>query len=120
MARYRGDEAERAWAERIREQAESGVAVAQFCRRAGCSEASFYYWKRKLGTRALATSGAKPAAANFLAITVADSTADSIVIEIELPNQALVRIPTRAGEALLRASIEAAGQLRLGREDASC
>jgi hypothetical protein len=57
---------------------------------------------------------------NFLAVTLADQAVDSCAIEIELPNRALVRIPSRAGKELLRTSIEAAGRLALGREEASC
>ena len=30
-------------------QAEEGTAVAEVCRKAGISEASFYYWRKKYG-----------------------------------------------------------------------
>lgn len=30
-------------------QAETGVAVAEVCRKLGISEVTFYYWKRKFG-----------------------------------------------------------------------
>jgi len=37
------------WERVIQEQAGSGVAVAEFCRREDVGMSSFYHWKRRLG-----------------------------------------------------------------------
>ena len=36
------------WREVVRKQRASGLSVAAFCRRSRISQASFYYWRRKL------------------------------------------------------------------------
>ena len=37
------------WREIVRRQAGSGLSVAAFCRRSRIPQASFYFWRRKLG-----------------------------------------------------------------------
>ena len=36
------------WGERIAEQERSGVSVKQFCAEQGCTEQSFYRWRKRL------------------------------------------------------------------------
>ena len=36
------------WAQVVRERAESGLSIKAYCKRAGCHEAVYYYWQRKL------------------------------------------------------------------------
>ena len=36
------------WCQRIERQRESGLSIAEFCRRGDVSQASFHVWKRKL------------------------------------------------------------------------
>src|SRR4030042_1467180 len=42
---------ERHWQEVIRAQGRSGQSVREFCRQAGVTEASFYWWRRELARR---------------------------------------------------------------------
>ena len=41
-----------AWRARIARQASSGCTVAEYCRREGISQATYYQWKRRLQTNA--------------------------------------------------------------------
>jgi len=41
-----------AWRARMSQQASSGWTVAEYCRREGISQASYYQWKRRLQTNA--------------------------------------------------------------------
>ncbi|MGH8228864.1 MAG: IS66 family insertion sequence element accessory protein TnpA [Steroidobacteraceae bacterium] len=47
------------WRERVEQQAASGLAVGEFCRREGLSVWSFYHWRLRLRAE---NEGAKPAA----------------------------------------------------------
>jgi len=48
MVRKSHDASRKLWQQRIDRQRQSGLTVAQFCKRAGVSQAGYYYWKRKL------------------------------------------------------------------------
>lgn len=82
------------WRGLLRRQAESGLSVAEFCRRRDVSEASFYQWRKRLRTvplpAELGTGQSSPGP--FLPLSVVGAAG----IEIELPCGAMVRIP--AGE----------------------
>lgn len=39
---------EKKWRERIREQQQSKLSVSAFCRQQGCSDQSFYNWRKRL------------------------------------------------------------------------
>ena len=38
------------WKERLEQFSQSGQSVQQYCESAGCTQATFYYWKRKIAT----------------------------------------------------------------------
>ena len=48
MARKVNQERRELWRQRIERQGDSGLTVAEFCRREGVPQGSFYSWKRKL------------------------------------------------------------------------
>jgi transposase-like protein len=50
------------WRERMERQRESGLSIAEFCRREGVSAVTFYTWKRKLQDEALVRSAAAESA----------------------------------------------------------
>lgn len=49
---------QRYWGDVLRRQAASGLSVAEFCRREGLSQPSFYAWRRTIAQRS--HTGAKP------------------------------------------------------------
>jgi hypothetical protein len=95
---------------------ESRLTVAEFCRREGVSTASFYLWRRRLSPpdRASSPRGVRPSSPLFAPLSVVAAS-----IEIELPNGAVVRVPSTSGEAALSAAIRAAGGLAAA-EGESC
>jgi hypothetical protein len=38
------------WSERFKQFSQGSQSVQKYCEAAGCTPASFYYWKRKVGT----------------------------------------------------------------------
>ena len=67
------------WRVLVRRQEQSGLSVAEFCRREQTTENSFYRWRRVLADQAEAT---------FLPLTVVESRR----VGIELPCGATVKI----------------------------
>jgi len=51
------------WRQRVKRQRESGLSIAEFCRREKVSAHSFYGWKRKLRQPGSAHGTSRPAAA---------------------------------------------------------
>ncbi len=67
---------ERLWREVLRRQAQSGLSVAEFCRREGMSQPSFYAWRRTISRRdrqGARHSSRRPPAIGFLPLRVAGS-----------------------------------------------
>ena len=115
MGRKRVSGAESVWHERLARHKDSGLTVAEFCRREGVSGPSFYQWRKRLqpGERRpqqretqdrVTTDGKQPS--RFVPVSVsALNTA-----EIELPNGVAVRLPLTNAEAL-QTAILAAGSI---------
>jgi transposase-like protein len=57
MARKANLELRDIWRARLKRQRESGLTVAEFCRREGVSSATLFAWKRKLQDESPAASG---------------------------------------------------------------
>jgi len=101
--------------------------VAEFCRREGVAQPTFYQWRKRLrlageratGDAASGLAGARVAdeAARGRARFVELSVAAAAAVEIELPNGAVVRVPADR-EATLRVAILAAGELGSSGQDA--
>ena len=100
------------WRGLLRQQAESGLSVAEFCRRRDVSEASFYQWRKRLRVEPLTAEAlSRPASAGaFLPLSVVGTAG----VEVELPCGAMVRIP--AGD---QRTLEQVITLLLRQEDAS-
>jgi transposase-like protein len=110
-------ELRRAWLDRLIRQGASGATVAEFCRREGISEPSFYSWRKRLGrgagsqrrapARRGGGRGAKPAAAaveprvRFVQVPLAASPRPAVV-ELTLADGTLIRVPEHADGALER------------------
>jgi transposase-like protein len=124
------------WRRRWERYEGSSVTVAEFCRREGVSQATFYQWRKRLAPGATAaepavTSGAAAVRGRTAvphsgqAAFVELALAPAAVVEIELPNGVRVRVPADREQAL-RAAIRAAGELvsqaidPVAREASSC
>ena len=114
MGRKRSSEAESAWRERLARHKESGLTVAEFCRREGVCGASFYQWRKRLGPQGQRSKtkrqpireSDKKNASHFVPVHVSGLSA----AEIELPGGVTVRVPV-AGVEALRTAILAAGEV---------
>ena len=109
MGRKQSFGAEAVWRERLARFDRGDLTVAEFCRREGVSNPSFYQWRKRLqqrGRRARRVEQADPGASTvglpgrFLPVNVAGLSE----VEMELPNGIKVRVPATNAE-LLRTAI---------------
>jgi len=107
------------WRERLARQAAGPWSVAEFCRREGVSQPSFYQWRKRLGsTRPRGHSGASRRDATdveFVSVELPASLS-SAGIQIDLPNGAVVRLPGNAGAEMIAMVVQAAWGSRATRE----
>ena len=110
-----------AWRRRLARFSSWSGTVAEFCRREGVTQGTFYLWRKRLPregalSRAvgsvLVPEPTRPTddaqrAAPFVELSL---TGRAAMVEIELPNGAVVRVPAEH-EATLRVAIGAAGEL---------
>jgi len=111
MAWQRDRRKEQLWRRLVREQAQSGRSVREFCDARDLAESAFYFWRRELKsrdvkegrieTRASAVSSAS-AAPLFAAVTVSGAEAPSSVLEIVLASGLRVRVPAGFDPQTLR------------------
>jgi len=109
----KANQAEATWRGRMARFQRGTLTVAEFCRREGVSEPSFYTWRKRLGSvpkpkgrpkQSRGTSHSKSASRLFVPVTVASSP----VAEIEFPNGVRVRVPATNLEAM-RVAVLAGG-----------
>jgi hypothetical protein len=120
---YRKLNAQRAelWRERLARQAVEPWSVAEFCRREGVSQPSFYQWRKRLSTtrpRRRAKTSGRPAAdtdVQFVSVELPASLS-SPGIQIDLPNGAVVRLPAHATAEMIAAAVQAASASRATQE----
>ena len=115
------------WRQRLERFAGWTGTVAEFCRREGVTQPTFYQWRKRLrlagepatGGAAKGLPGARAAdeAKQGRVPFVELSLAARAAVEIELPNGAVVRIPADR-EGALRVAIRAAGELGSRGQDA--
>ena len=92
------------WRVRIREAAQSGLSVRQFCRRRNLRECQFYWWQRKL--KASGPVPAVEARASF-ALVSAEAGAPDAGLELVLGDGRRLRIRRGVDEETLRAVLRA-------------
>ena len=90
-----------AWKLRLREFDREDMTVAEFCRRAGVSVASFYQWRRKLKPATtpqscVATRGRAVKGPSFLPVAITGGAH----VEVWLPSGARLTVPGHDHEAL--------------------
>lgn len=118
MGRRASLERRRVWRGRLAEQRRSGLSIAEYCRRQGLSEPSFYLWRRRLrDERAAAREVRHGDAADggersrssgtalFVPLTLA---AAGHGVRLELASGAVLTLPGDASPALVTAAICAA------------
>ena len=116
MGRKQKRAAAAVWRNRLARFRRSHLTVAEFCRREGVSNPSFYQWRKRLDpseSRASAgrhrqrsaTTHGDPASP-FVPVTVVSSP----MAEIEFPNGVRIRVPADSAKAL-RMAIRAGSQL---------
>jgi transposase-like protein len=105
MGRKQVSAAESVWRERLARFDRGDLTVAEFCRREGVCNRSFYQWRKRLQphqrqARRVEQAGQEPSAADlpgrFLPVNVAGLS----VVEIEFPNGIKIRVPTTNAEVL--------------------
>ena len=93
---------ERFWRDQVERQKRSGLSVAGYCRRERISEASYYYWKRRLAaSKESPDAELREGNGRFLAIEVPQVAGDRL--EVVLRNGRRVVVPDRFDEGALRA-----------------
>lgn len=97
-----GENRERIWREKVEQQKGSGLSVAAYCRRERVSEASYYYWKRRLTERKdKPKTESREGDGRFVAIDLPQTVCDNL--EVVLRNGRRVVVPDRFSENALRA-----------------
>jgi hypothetical protein len=76
------------WSERFKQFSQSSQSVQKYCEAAGCTPASFYYWKRKVGT-ASQPGVSLPASQRsaFVPIVVRDDRSSRVLVSIPSSSQ---------------------------------
>jgi hypothetical protein len=107
------------WRERLVRFRDTGLSIAEFCRREQVAETSFYRWRKRVNGSAKNVRCISPSSApmtaprnsrqSFRELSLPTAPPAGLV-EIELPSGAIVRLPDGRPEVLL-AAIQAAGQL---------
>ena len=96
-----GEDRERIWRDKVEQQKESGLSVAAYCRRERISEASYYYWKRRLAERKdKPDTESREGNGRFVAIDLPQTVRDKL--EVVLRNGRRVVVPDRFSENTLR------------------
>ena len=110
------------WRRRLRDFNRGTATVAEFCRRVGVSDATFYQWRRKLTSTVAELSTPvsaveKITALSFLPIELTGRDDQSARIEVVFPNGTRVLVPGR-DQATLSAVLAALASS--SREPSSC
>lgn len=97
MARYPDPAVRKRWHTLLRQHSQSGLSIAQFCKRQGCSTAAFYLWRRRLAGQPAAQT---PTA--FLPVTLAHVRPPQDHFRVRLTSGAIIEIPAVQTDALLQ------------------
>jgi transposase-like protein len=114
MGRKKRVSSEAVWRDRLARFGRSNWTVAEFCRREGVSNPSFYQWRKRLGLGAGTSTAGRPTCQGVrsrhdTSPFVAVSVSSPAISEIEFPNGVRIRVPATNARAL-RAAV------RVGRD----
>src|SRR4051794_12094540 len=101
---------EQFWRDVLRRQATSRLSVAEFCRREGLSQPSFYAWRRTIAERDSAKRS-QPVP-GFLPVRVTDQAAHEASITIELTDGLVLRLPEATPAARVAEFVRALQETR--------
>lgn len=87
------------WRARIAAQAQSGLAMTEFCRRAGLCSKTFYRWKSRLAGTQVVASNLK--LAKFLKLEVPPTPRSSVLLSIRWHSARIAVFDVAAIPALL-------------------
>ena len=115
------------WEQRCERFERSRLTVAEFCRREGVSQPTFYQWRKRLRAGPLPDAGATGLDVDVPVPSTAESQGSqaafvelslpcAAVVELELPNGVRVRVPADR-ETVLVTAIRVAGELRGNRTE---
>jgi len=90
------------WRDLIDRWKASGQSVASFCAAHRVSQATFYYWRKRLASRTRSTTAPAPA---FAPVQVVPDP----MAEIVLPNGFIVRVPATTDPAAVARLVAALG-----------
>jgi transposase-like protein len=123
MARTNGAERRRFWQELFAKRASLGLSVAQVCKEAGVSQATFYAWRKRLqssrqrsmavGPRRGLTKKASPLVPVRIVSDQLDEGRTPTVI-IELPGAVRVQIPPGCEASTIQAVLQAVSSFGQG------
>lgn len=100
MSRRADPSRQQEWEERFRRFEKSSRTIDEFCRAEGVSQASFYYWKKKLpgGSRRRSRVGRRRrsvrranAGSGFRSVVITPS-ADRVSVKVRLPGGAVIEL----------------------------
>lgn len=97
MARYPDPAVRKRWHTLLQQHSQSGLSIAQFCKRQGCSTAAFYLWRRRL-----AEQPAAQAPAAFLPVTLTHVRSQQDHFRVRLTSGAIIEIPAVQTDVLLQ------------------
>lgn len=116
---------ERAWRQRVRRQASSGLSVRAFCEQQGLAESAFHFWRQELKRRAAESRDAvissspangqprfvpvimaEPSEPNLRDAALISSEASPLAIELVHPGGIVIRVPGRCDVAALRVVLD--------------
>jgi transposase-like protein len=114
MGRKQSQSAAAVWRDRLARFHKSGLTVAEFCRREGVSNPSFYQWRKRLRQSAPRSNRSRRpehAEAEPLPTFVPLTIPPPALAEIEFPDGVRIRVPVGNREAL-RAVLHVGREMR--------
>ena len=119
MARQASHERRQFWRGLIRRQRSSGLTVAEVCDRAGVTVPSYYAWKRKLGISGSRARKPRRQSSLVPVRVVLDRPGFTSAVEIALPGNIAIRVPSGCDADTLSVVLTAVERL-IDREPRQC
>lgn len=82
------DSKEAVWSARIQEQEKSGLNISRWCQQIGVSEATFYYWRKRL------SEAATPC--QLIALPMPSAAPPVLALEVQTPQGYVIRLSSHA------------------------
>jgi hypothetical protein len=110
---------------RLRQQPDSGLTIALFCKREGISTATFHSWKRRLALSATSPITFSSGASAFVPVIVPPAPRSQLhdstdLVTIQLANGGRILLPITAGVDLVCQVVETVARTSVSLEESSC